>query len=538
MDRQRPLYPFATLALIAVGCACEIVVGTGGGGGSASTTMASTSSGGGSCDDNVKDGEESDVDCGGSCTGCAIGKTCKQNTDCDSGVCTSGQCADFAVWLQEAGGRTGNDQAFFAGLAVDQAGNAVVATNFEGTLSFAPTGAPVYSTADGSTTGFAFARYDGNGSRLWDAGFAGGKPGRSENIAALAGDAIGNFVAVGGYATTGIDFGNGVSVPSPAPASSDAFFVAFATSDSAVAAWPIPDAAGVQGVALAPSGDVIVAGFDGGETCTFGGTTVNKGELFVVDVDVNGDKNKGWGHTYSDGGSASAEGLVGVATDEAGDVIAAGVHTGVIDFSGGVDAGTPAGGFIVKYDAKGHYQWTAGFTATPASMAVDPMGNTVLCGQFAGTIDFGTGPLTSATPAIFLARFSPTGAVLWSKAFAVSETDASLELSVVGADAAGNVLLAVDGNPKQPSGSSITIDFGHAPVSGLMLLAKLDPGGSHLWSRGFAAVGGIQGIAAYNASDVLIAGAFIGPSLMIGTQTVPAHGALDLFLAKLHLPTP
>ena len=41
----------------------------------------------------VKDGDESDVDCGGSCkTKCAAGKDCNTSNDCTSSTCTSGKC--------------------------------------------------------------------------------------------------------------------------------------------------------------------------------------------------------------------------------------------------------------------------------------------------------------------------------------------------------------------------------------------------------------------------------------------------------------
>ncbi len=47
-----------------------------------------------SCTDGVRNGDESDVDCGGmSCMGCGMGKTCKAGTDCASGTCTNGTCA-------------------------------------------------------------------------------------------------------------------------------------------------------------------------------------------------------------------------------------------------------------------------------------------------------------------------------------------------------------------------------------------------------------------------------------------------------------
>ena len=45
------------------------------------------------CDDGIKNGTETDVDCGGSCTGCAEGKFCAAGPDCENGICTSGNCA-------------------------------------------------------------------------------------------------------------------------------------------------------------------------------------------------------------------------------------------------------------------------------------------------------------------------------------------------------------------------------------------------------------------------------------------------------------
>jgi alpha-tubulin suppressor-like RCC1 family protein len=45
------------------------------------------------CADNVKNGLETDTDCGGpACPACADGKSCGANSDCASGVCTNGKC--------------------------------------------------------------------------------------------------------------------------------------------------------------------------------------------------------------------------------------------------------------------------------------------------------------------------------------------------------------------------------------------------------------------------------------------------------------
>lgn len=46
-----------------------------------------------SCRDGVKDGTESDVDCGGSCPACPVGGTCAAPSDCQSDACTAGRCS-------------------------------------------------------------------------------------------------------------------------------------------------------------------------------------------------------------------------------------------------------------------------------------------------------------------------------------------------------------------------------------------------------------------------------------------------------------
>jgi hypothetical protein len=46
-----------------------------------------------SCTDGVRNGDETDVDCGGGCAPCAEGKGCLANTDCLSGSCSEGVCA-------------------------------------------------------------------------------------------------------------------------------------------------------------------------------------------------------------------------------------------------------------------------------------------------------------------------------------------------------------------------------------------------------------------------------------------------------------
>jgi len=50
-----------------------------------------------SCNDAVKNGSETDVNCGGACQDCATGKDCKVNTDCKSNLCTGLVCQASCV---------------------------------------------------------------------------------------------------------------------------------------------------------------------------------------------------------------------------------------------------------------------------------------------------------------------------------------------------------------------------------------------------------------------------------------------------------
>ncbi|QQR89064.1 MAG: PD40 domain-containing protein [Myxococcales bacterium] len=49
----------------------------------------------GSCNDAIRNTDESDVDCGGSCPPCDLGKQCNATTDCQSNVCQNGSCTCY-----------------------------------------------------------------------------------------------------------------------------------------------------------------------------------------------------------------------------------------------------------------------------------------------------------------------------------------------------------------------------------------------------------------------------------------------------------
>lgn len=46
------------------------------------------------CDDGAHNGNETDMDCGGDCPGCALGRACETGLDCESGACTDRVCTE------------------------------------------------------------------------------------------------------------------------------------------------------------------------------------------------------------------------------------------------------------------------------------------------------------------------------------------------------------------------------------------------------------------------------------------------------------
>ncbi|MBX5481230.1 MAG: lamin tail domain-containing protein [Myxococcaceae bacterium] len=59
------------------------------------------------CDDRIQNGDETGVDCGGSCaTKCANGGTCATDTDCASGICSNGVCVECTEASQCPGSDT------------------------------------------------------------------------------------------------------------------------------------------------------------------------------------------------------------------------------------------------------------------------------------------------------------------------------------------------------------------------------------------------------------------------------------------------
>lgn len=155
------------------------------------------------------------------------------------------------------------------------------------------------------------------------------------------------------------------------------------------------------------------------------------------------------------------------------------------DAGGDEDGGGGGAGvedvFVVKLDPGGTPLWAVTFGG-PANDRVESLAvgvtGVVVTGSYAGTADFGGGPIAAGSPdaSLYLVALDPDGSYVWGRVF---DADRSAVGTSVDMDADGNVILL-------GSFSDARTDVGGGPLeseSGGGFLAKYDPEGQHVWSQ-------------------------------------------------------
>ncbi|MBI4705981.1 MAG: SBBP repeat-containing protein [Deltaproteobacteria bacterium] len=353
-----------------------------------------------------------------------------------------------------------------SGITTDGSGAVLVAAKFAGTVDLG--GGPLTSAGDWD---IFVAKLDKDGQHLWSKRFGDATSQSGIGDLQVAADAAGNVLVTGNFAGT-VDFGGG---PLVAAGYEDLFLAAFDTSGQHLwskrfgdASMLIPDSV-AESVAADVSGNVFVTGSISSSTLNFGGqdlTSAGGSDAFVAKFDKGGSHL--WSKRFGDGASQMAR---GVAVDASGNALMTGFFAGSLDFGGGPLASSGGDVFVAKLDKDGKHLWSKRFGAIALgrSIAVDAAGDAVLTGYFDGTVDFGGGALVSAGPYdIFVAKLGPDGKHLWSRRFG----DASDQVGwSIAADASGNALVTgwFDG----------TVDFGGGPLASAggadIFLAKFSP---------------------------------------------------------------
>ncbi|PYR46555.1 MAG: hypothetical protein DMF89_21485 [Acidobacteria bacterium] len=225
------------------------------------------------------------------------------------------------------------------------------------------------------------------------------------------------------------------------------------------------------------------------------------------------------------------------ALDPFGNVVLAATQIGTGNYGGTSVTGTSSLDLpvVAKYSASGQLLWvrmfvtTTGSQAIPTAVTTDIDGAVLIAGWFTYTVDFGTGPLTSAGgPDVFVAKYSPTGTPLWAKRFGSTSADKALALDI---DVNGAIYVT-----GLFAGS---VDFGSgAPLvsagSSDAFVAKYDTNGNGIWAKRFGGtlVDAAASIAIDGTGNIVVGGYFQGTATFDGTSLVSAGGK-DMFVVTL-----
>ena len=217
-------------------------------------------------------------------------------------------------------------------------------------------------------------------------------------------------------------------------------------------------------------------------------------------------------------------GVAAFVVTSSGDIVVVGEFSGDLDLGGGPLPGAPdiQNLFLASFDDAGHHLWSKSFPLDPygtvgvlgggVRLAVDRHDDLVLALNIAAPVDFGGGPLVGT--GVPVAKLDAGGQHIWSKRIG-SIAYPNTGVSDLKMDADGNIIIT--------NVCQTTCSVGGDPFTGedILVVAKLDPGGHHVWSHGFPDIeNGFLGVDPI-AGDVVVVTALLYDSVDFGGGPLP-----------------
>jgi hypothetical protein len=500
---------------------------------------AGGSGGGASCSDGEKNGDETDVDCGGSCSPCPVA-SChdqKQNGNesgvdcggpdcpsCDGGAggappCTVKPCV---IWSATYGKDDG-DQAGTA-IATDALGNVLVTGSFLGTIDFA--GASLKSST-GLSDAF-IARLDPAGKDAWIHGY--GDMAAQVGTSVTAAGSDGSVVFSGNFRGS-VDFdGPGGKPPATNSDALPDYFVAGFSSKGEhlwnhVGAGPYGNAY----VARLDS-SVVLAGNFMGKLDLCGGMTGGDSDLFIAKLDLT----SGDCAAVKQLGDSNAQELWSVATGPSSSVFISGYNEGTFALGASPGDVITESAFLGKLNVLLQPQWGRNLAAAHSiHLAVDPLdGSVVAAGEFGEMgVDDGKGKTVDITAVgaqdAYVLKYDASGVLLWYKRFGTSNLTNATGIAV---DSAGDIVVVGEFNG--------AVDFGKGtPLitagDNDVFIAKLSATGETQWvaQYGDANAQGAPAVAVDPQRNILLTGHYRG-QIDFGNGALSSPGSTSMFVAK------
>jgi hypothetical protein len=451
-------------------------------------------------------------------------------------------------WVRSGGGSSTD---LGVSVAVDRGGTAYVSGRFSQSATF---GSAVLTTL-GAEDVFV-ASYGGDGGFLW-ARKAGGS--QTDWMQSIALDAAGGGYVVGMFNFAVAQFG-GTSLTNPG--SQSLYLAKLALVDASLppgftvepSAQTAPAGANVifsSGFTGAPPvtiqwrfNDQDIAGANGMSLTLSNASSLNAGLYSVVLSNANGaitssivaltvtvDPDFVWARR---GGGASNDVALATLTTGSGDVYVAGYFTDTADFSG--TQLVSAGGedmFLARYTPTGTLVWVKRFGGSGNERAVGlanlVSGGIAVCGNFSGDFSMGGFALTNAGGSdVFLARIDSAGTVSWALNGGGAYEDVAFAIATH--STAQGIYITGSFQTNATFGGTTLTD---SSTTNKLFLAKYSDTGMPTWAGTTTGNGPTQGRAlACDAGNFVYVGGTCAGQANFAGQILSSTGALSGFVAK------
>jgi fibronectin type 3 domain-containing protein len=300
----------------------------------------------------------------------------------------------------------------------------------------------------------------------------------------------------------------------------------------------LANAGSVQAVAADPNGDVVFTGYYYGTVDFGGGPLTSAGGYDIFIAKYSADGRYLWANRYGSANGADFAGdetALSLAIDASGNIAVVGSYLDSATF--GSAALTSRGGkdgFAVKLAPNGATLWAKSFGNTGSddsanAAAFDAFGNLIVGGRFSTNVDFGGGGLSSVgSYDVFVAKFAPSGAHLWSRRAGGSSFDT---VGAVAVDNAGDVI--VTGNYRLNANFD-GVAFASVGYEDVFLVKYSGVNGAQQWVKSFGSwntdMG--NGVAVDGARNITIAGRLGAPMDFGGGVVSTPRNGYNIYIAK------
>lgn len=286
----------------------------------------------------------------------------------------------------------------------------------------------------------------------------------------------------------------------------------------------------VTASAIAPNGDIILAATFTGTISVAGKSHISAGDKDILLLKLDPSGAILWSKSF---GAALDQWVGALAVDSSGDIYMTGGSAS--SFKLGPQASTlSAGAYVAKFDSSGEHVWSKSAGGGGGVGIAVRNGYLIVGGGFAGSIDWGTGPISSAsqnTTDVFLAKLSAVDGTIvqgegWAKRYGGTGYETLVAIKL---DSSESIVMVGTFNANSTFDSKPLQHFGMRDV----FLVRVDPNGmtTSAYGYGDAADQDVAALDLNSKGEPIIAGFFNGV-MNFGGKMLNASTGKNLYVAN------